>query len=103
MDQIEFGDLQHQEKYTPIYLKRQIVVHYILNCEVNELLKDWVIDQIRHMYGTGDGGVGPFSVVSYFNYILQDKQWGGQYYDHTFCFYVGIENYCGKGRYRQPN
>ena len=76
MDQIEFGDLQHQEKYTPIYLKRQIVVHYILNCEVNELLKDWVIDQIRHMYGTGEEGVGPFSVVSYFNHILQDKQWG---------------------------
>ena len=76
MDQIEFGDLQYQEKYTPIYLKRQIVVHYILNCEVNELLKDWVIDQIRHMYGTGEGVVGPFSIVSYFNHILQDKQWG---------------------------
>ena len=76
MDQIEFGNLELQEKYTPIYLKRQIVVHYILNWEVNELLKDWVIHQIRNMYGTGEGGVGPFSVVSYFNHILQDKQWG---------------------------
>ena len=25
---------------------------------------------------------------------------GGQYYDNAFGFYVGIENYCGKGGYR---
>ena len=41
-----------------------------------DLFKDWLRDRIREFYGTGDGNLGPFSVKSYLQWMLEDKVWG---------------------------
>ena len=39
--------------------------------------KQWLRDRIREFYGTGEGNLGPFSVKSYLQWMLEDKVMGG--------------------------
>ena len=49
-----------------------------------DLLKDWLRTRVREFYGTGDGDMGPFSVKSYLEWMLQDTVWG----DMICCYLV---------------
>ena len=47
-----------------------------------DLLKDWLKDNVKSVYGGvgGQGGeAGPFSIRSYLKYMVQDKVWGTAY------------------------
>ena len=38
---------------------------------------DWIVKQVCELYGSGEeGGVGPFSVKTYFQYMVKDGNWG---------------------------
>ena len=53
-----------------------MVAHFVL---FKDLLKVWMRDNIRSVYGglEKEGGGGrPFSVKGYLKYILQNKKWG---------------------------
>ena len=47
-----------------------------------DLFKHWLRDRIREFYGTGDGNLGPFSVKSYLQWMLEDKVLG----DMIYCY-----------------
>ena len=37
---------------------------------------DWIVKQVHELYGSGEeGGVGPFSIKSYFQYMVKDGTW----------------------------
>ena len=58
------------------HLRRQCIVHFIHHCGEKEY-KDWIIKQVRELYGSGEeGGVGPFSVNTYLHYMPEDSSWG---------------------------
>ena len=42
------------------------------------MLKDWLKENVQSLYGGGEkgGDGGPFSIRSYFKYIMKDKVWG---------------------------
>ena len=60
-------------RYKTHYLRRQMVAHVLKN---KELFKDWLRDWVRQIYGTGEGGLGPYSARTYLEYIVKDKSWG---------------------------
>ena len=65
-----------EEKYAACHLRRQCIVHFLRHCGEEEY-KDWIIKQVRHLYGSGEeGGLGPFSVKTYLHYMLEDGSWG---------------------------
>ena len=41
-----------------------------------DLFKHWLRGRIREFYGTEDGNLGPFSVKSYLQWMLEDRVWG---------------------------
>ena len=65
MKQMIFKEEERDKKYQACHLRRQAIVHFICHCGEKEY-KDWIIKQVRELYGNGeDGGVGPFSVNMY--------------------------------------
>ena len=77
------GQLSFEDKdlarYHPCYLRRQVVAHFVL---FKDLLKVWIRDNIRSVYGGVDkeSGEGPFSVEGYLKYILKDN-FKGRYWE----------------------
>ena len=64
------------DKYKACHLRRQAIVHFIRHCG-DKYYKDWIINLVRELYGSGEeGGVGPFSVITYLHYMLEDGSWG---------------------------
>ena len=64
------------DKYKAGHLRRQAIVHFIRHCGDKEY-KDWIIKLVRELYGSREeGGVGPFSVITYLHYMLEDGSWG---------------------------
>lgn len=59
--------------YCTYHLRRQMVVHFVT---IRDVLKDWIRDLIKTTYGTGEGGIGPFSIKSYLLYMLDPESWG---------------------------
>ena len=78
IDQLSFEDSKDMDKYQPIYLRCQVVAHFIT---FQDLLKDWLKDNVKLVYGGGGqgGDAGPFSIRSYMKYMVQDKVWGTAY------------------------
>ena len=64
-----------------------MVAHVLKHLDV---FKHWLRDRIREFYGTGDGNLGPFSVKSYLQWMLEDKVWGGYDLLLFIGFYVGM-------------
>ena len=52
IDQLSFEDSKDMDKYQPIYLRRQVVAHFIT---FKDLLKDWLKDNVKSVYGGGEG------------------------------------------------
>lgn len=63
----------NKEYYNSIYMRRQMVVQTVLSIEP---IKVQLKERIRNTYGLGEGGVGPFSIKSYLEYIVKDGVWG---------------------------
>ena len=59
-------------RYSSIYLRRQVINNGLNNIEI---LRTFLEKNIREIYGLGEGGIGPFSICSYFEHILKDKSW----------------------------
>ena len=66
-------DPEGVENYKLHHIRRQMVAHVLKH---PDLFKDWLRTRIRDFYGTGDRNMGPFSVKSYLECMLQDKVWG---------------------------
>ena len=49
-----------------------------------DLFKQWLRDRIREFYGTREDNLGPFSVKTYLQWMLEDKVWG----DMICCYLV---------------
>ena len=60
-------------RYSSVYLRRQFINH---GCNNIEVLRPFLEKNIRELYGSGEGDIGPFSICSYFEYMLEDKAWG---------------------------
>ena len=43
-----------------------------------QLFKDWISEKVRQIYGTGEGGYGPYSVRTYLEFMCRNKSWGDQ-------------------------
>ena len=59
--------------YSSIYLRRQVINH---GCNNIEVLRPFLEKNIRELYGRREGDIGPFSICSYFEHMLEDKAWG---------------------------
>ena len=73
--QIEFQSEVQKKRYTPIYIRCQVVVHFM---ERREEFSEEVMKGIRDEYGLvedqADGThPGPFSVYAWVRYMSQDK------------------------------
>ena len=80
--QLSFNDdPEGVENYKQYHIRRQMVAHML---KLLDLFKDWLRTRIREFYGTGDGDMGPFSVQSYLEWMLQDKVWGNM----VCCYFV---------------
>ena len=66
-------DEEGVELYKQYHIRHQIVAHVLKHLD---LFKHWLRDRIREFYGTGEGNLGPFSVKSYLQWMLEDKVWG---------------------------
>ena len=73
LDQLSMKTDEVVEKYSSIYLRRQVVNHA---CNNLDILREFLETNIRQLYGQGEEGVGPFSLASYLENILEDKAWG---------------------------
>ena len=59
------------------HLKRQAILHFLHHHEEDEY-KNWIIKEIKELYGSGEeGGLSPFSVKSYLQYMVKNGLWGG--------------------------
>ena len=74
-------DEQGVELYKQYHILCQMVAHVLKHLD---LFKQWLRDRIREFYGTVDGNLGPFSVKSYLQWMLEDKVWG----DMICCYLV---------------
>ena len=72
-------DEEGVELYKKYDIRCQMVAHVFSNLD---LFQDWVKARIREFYGTGEGDMGPFSVKSYLQWMLEDKVWG----DMVYCY-----------------
>ena len=75
------------DRYGICYMRRQVVDHAIQN--ITEL-RPFLEKNIRELYGAGDGELGPFSIASYFEYILKDKSWGDTIFLSLVCSMWGL-------------
>ena len=66
-------DEEGVELYKKYHIHCQMVVHIFNHLD---LFQDWVRAGMREFYGTGEGDMGPFSVKSYLQWMLEDKVWG---------------------------
>ena len=73
--QMVFKDEEDAKKYKPCHLRRQAIVHFLCHCSELEY-KDWIIKNVMEMYGGGEDNLGPFSVKTYFECMVQDDTWG---------------------------
>ena len=48
IDQLSFEDSKDMDKYKPIYLRCQVVAHFI---PFKDLLKDWLKEDVKSVYG----------------------------------------------------
>ena len=67
------ADEEGVELYKQYHIRRQMVAHVLKHLD---LFKHWLRYRIREFYGTGEGNLGPFSVKSYLQWMLEDKVWG---------------------------
>ena len=74
--QMVFNNEEDAKKYKPCHLRRQAIVHLLHHCSEPEY-KDWIIKNMKELYGHGEDNLGPFSVKTYFEYMVQDDMWGG--------------------------
>ena len=85
LEQLEFDSKLDKLKYCPVHFHRQMVYHFIRNCEqLYEVVKQGITEN----YGLPEdpnekrddeeqeAQVGPFSIVGYMKYILGSKKWG---------------------------
>ena len=76
MKQIIFKKYDSHKKYFACHVRHQAIVHFLENLEEDEY-KEWIIKQVKDVYGSGEeGGVGPFSIKSYLEYMVKDGSWG---------------------------
>ena len=87
LDQLSMKTDEVVEKYSSIYLRRQ-VVNYA--CNNLDILREFLETNIRQLYGQGEEGVGPFSLASYFKNILEDKAWGDVIFMHLLASMWGV-------------
>ena len=72
LEQVSMKTEEVMNRYSSIYLRRQVINHGLNNIDI---LRPFLEKNIREIYGLGEGGIGPFSICSYFEHILQDKSW----------------------------
>lgn len=65
--------VQNEGLFDTTHWKYFIIVHA---CMCIEKLGEKMEEEIRGMYGAGDGGVGPFSVKGYLKHHAKEKEWG---------------------------
>ena len=73
LEQVSMKTEGVMNRYSSIYLRRQVINHGLDNIEI---LRPFLEKNIREIYGLGEGGIGPFSICSYFEHIFKDKPWG---------------------------
>ena len=71
--------------YTGMYLRRQVIRHFLVNFE---RFKEEITKDIKMEYGRIDSEEGPFSVKQWCQYILTDKSYC-DYFCETVGFNVG--------------
>lgn len=71
LDQIKFQTQKQKAYYNQSYLRRAVVQHCFTE---RQMLFPFIKTQIKETYGAG-AAVGPFSVKTYLEYILTDRNW----------------------------
>lgn len=74
LEQIQLDkEVQEAGSFDCMHWKFMLIAHA---CNNIELLGEKMSEEIKGMYGTGEGGIGPFSVKGYLRHHLKDKIWG---------------------------
>ena len=87
LDQLSMKTDEVVEKYSSIYLRRQVVNHA---CNNLDFLRNFLETNIRQLYGQGEEGVGPFSLASYLESIIEDKTWGDMIFLYLLASMWGV-------------
>ena len=78
------------KKYLPCHLRRQALVHFLHHL-IEPVYRDWMMKEVKEIYGSGEeGGVGPFSVRSYMEYMVEDGPWGDNIMLGLICSMWGV-------------
>ena len=74
--QMIFKEDDGEKRYQACHVRRQAIVHFLHHHEEEEY-KNWIIKEIKQLYGSGEeGGLGPFSVKSYLQHMVKNGSWG---------------------------
>ena len=70
--QLSFKEDDDEMLYTGMYLRRQVIWHFLVNFDK---FKEDIMEDIRMEYGRIDSEEGPFSVKQWCQYIFTDKKY----------------------------
>ena len=71
LEQVSMKNEDVMNRYSSIYLRRQVINHGFNNIEI---LRPFLEKNIGNLWGR-ERGHWAFSICSYFEYILEDKAW----------------------------
>ena len=87
LEQVSMKNEDVMNRYSSIYLRRQVINHGLNNIEI---LRPFLEKNIRELYRVGEGGIGPFSICCYFKHILKDKAWGDSIFVNLLASMWGV-------------
>ena len=63
------------KNYFGCNVRHHAIVHFLHDLEEDEY-KEWIMKQVKKVYWSGEeGGVGPFSIKTYLEYMVKDGSW----------------------------